>query len=59
MNTSFGEIAYKAYCKSRDWKSIRGEPLPQYEAQSPEIIQAWEEAGKAVAEAIRNMTAPG
>ena len=43
-----GKIAYDAYCESRDWKSVRGEPLPQFDAQSPELQAAWRAAGNAV-----------
>jgi hypothetical protein len=25
-----GRAAYDAYCETRDWKSFRGEPLPQW-----------------------------
>ena len=57
--SNYGKMAYEAYCKSREWKSIRGEPLPQYESQAREIIEAWEAAGKAVADAIRDATGPG
>jgi hypothetical protein len=56
---NYGKIAYEAYCKSRNWKSIRGEPLPQFEAQAPEIQKAWQEAGQAVAEQIRIASGPG
>lgn len=57
---NYGKIAYEAYCKQSDYKSlITGKPLPPYEAQAPAIILAWEAAGKAVAEAIQNATSPG
>jgi hypothetical protein len=56
---TYGEIAYNAYCKAREWKSVRGERLPHFEEQSPELRQAWEIAAKAVAEEIRNATSPG
>ncbi len=56
---TLGEIAYNAYCKSRDWKSVRGETLPQFNQQSPELKAAWDEAGKAVALEIKNQTSIG
>jgi len=40
---SLGQIAYDAY-----WKSVRGEPLPQFAEQNPDLIKAWEKAAKAV-----------
>lgn len=61
--SSFGRIAYDAYCAARNWKSIRGEPLPHFDQQTPELREAWERAGQAVAQsvadAVRNQTAPG
>jgi hypothetical protein len=44
---SLGNAAYNAYCDIRKWKSVRGEPLPQYENQSPELVAAWEAAAVA------------
>jgi len=46
---TLGQIAYEAYCKARNWKSVRGEALPQFAAQSAELRQAWEAAGDCVA----------
>ena len=61
--SSFGRIAYDAYCAARNWKSIRGEPLPHFDQQSKELQEAWEAAGQAVAQSVsntvRNQTAPG
>lgn len=59
MTTNYGKIAYEAYCASRNWKSIRGEPLPQFEAQAAEIIEAWIAAGNAVATSISIQQSPG
>lgn len=56
---NYGKIAYEAYCKARDWKSVKGEPLPHFEQQSPELQKAWMDAGEAVAEAVRNQISPG
>lgn len=49
---SLGEIAYKAYCKSRGWKSVKTETSACYQQQSKEIIQAWEDSAIAVSEHI-------
>lgn len=59
VNKTLGKIAYEAYCKSREWKSVRGEPLPQFEAQSSELQLAWCQAAEAVSDFIRNATVPG
>ena len=56
---TLGQIAYDAYCKARSWKSVRGEPLPQFAEQTPELREAWEQAARAVAEQIRNATSLG
>lgn len=55
----YGEIAYNAYCEQRQWKSVRGERLPHFKEQSPELQAAWEKAGQAVAEAVRMQSSPG
>ena len=48
-----GKMAYEAYCKIRDWKSVRGEPLPQYwELLPPDLQTAWDAAGKAVVDSV-------
>lgn len=59
MNERLGEIAYNAYCASRSWKSVRGEPLPHWLEQSEDLRRAWVVAASAVAEAIKNQTAMG
>jgi len=59
MTPTLGQIAYDAYCEARNWKSIRGEPLPHFRQQAPDIIAAWEKAADAVAIAIRNQTSQG
>lgn len=51
-----GEIAYNAYCSKRDWKSIRGEPLPAFLNQSKELQEAWIAAAKAVSDEISKIT---
>lgn len=57
--SDYGKIAYEAYCKAREWKSVRGEPLPHFEQQSLELRNAWEAAAKAVSEEIRSQTCRG
>ena len=44
---NYGEVAYNAYCEHRGWKSIRGDPLPKFEAQSEDLKEAWVAAGNA------------
>lgn len=52
-------IAYDAYCKARDWKSVRGEPLPHFDQQSEELKVAWAVAAKAVSDDIALVTGRG
>lgn len=47
---NYAKAAYDAYCESRGWVSVRGDALPQFEAQSPELRDAWSEAAAAVIE---------
>ncbi len=58
-NYKYAKLAYEAYCKSRDWKSVRGEPLPHFDAQSPELQDAWWSAADAVREEIDLLTSRG
>ena len=44
----FARIAYNAYCEKRQWKSVRGDPLPTFDAQSLELKEAWQAAADAV-----------
>lgn len=47
---SLGQIAYEAYLKATDGKSlVSGQHLPCWEGQKVEIQASWEQAGKAVA----------
>ena len=46
----YAKVAYDAYCESRGWVSVRGDALPQFEAQSPELQEAWASAARAVVE---------
>ena len=48
----YAKVAYDAYCESRGWVSVRGDALPQFEAQSPELQEAWASAARAVVEKI-------
>ena len=54
-----GEVAYNAYCESRGWKSVRGEPLPHWKQQDEALRVAWAKAARAVADSIRNATSQG
>jgi hypothetical protein len=50
---TLGQVAYEAYCKHTNWKSlISGADLPQWIAVKPEIKDAWEAAGTAIEDAI-------
>ena len=59
MNERLGQIAYDAYCESRGWKSVRGEPLPHWKQQDESLRLAWVKAAEAVATEVRNLTARG
>ncbi len=43
-----GQVAYEGYLVSCDGKSIRGEDLPAWNAQAPEIREYWRAAADAV-----------
>ena len=58
-NYELAKLAYDAYCKKRDWKSIKGEPLPHFEQQSLELQDAWWEAAQAVHMEGLNQSSPG
>ena len=47
---AYAKVAYDAYCESRGWVSVRGDPLPPFEAQSPELKSAWGFSARAVVE---------
>lgn len=50
-----GKIAYEAYCKATDNKSlISGETLPGWKDLKPEIQNAWTQSGYAVGDAWAN-----
>lgn len=44
----FAKIAYEAYVKSCGGKSVRGDALPSWEEQKPEIRAHWDAAAQAV-----------
>lgn len=49
MGPNFGRIGYEAYCQSTGGVSlISGAKLPEWDDLSPEIKQAWHDAGEAV-----------
>jgi hypothetical protein len=51
--SSFGKIAYDAYCKSTGGKSlISGDILPAFENLKQSIRDAWEAAANAVVESL-------
>ena len=59
---TLGEIAYEAYCKSRKWITVAGDPFPCFGALKDleqAEAEAWEAAAKAVAEEISNQTGRG
>jgi len=43
-----GQVAYEGYRVSCDGKSIRGEELPSWDGQAPEIREHWRAAADAV-----------
>jgi hypothetical protein len=43
-----GRAAYEAYVVSCGGRSVRGEPLPPWERQAPEIREHWRAAADAV-----------
>jgi hypothetical protein len=45
---TYGQVAYEAYVTSCKGKSVRGEPLPPWWEQRPEIREHWERAAIAV-----------
>ena len=43
-----GRTAYRAYCDAVDWRSVKGEPLPQWEQLPQPIREAWSASAKQV-----------
>lgn len=52
---TLGEIAYNAYCAERGWTSVRGEQLPDFNKQTPDLKQAWEVGAKAVEVEVKRL----
>lgn len=48
MTIDFGQVAYDAYCDTRNWKSFNGDPLPQWPDVKPDIQAGWRQAAVAV-----------
>lgn len=44
---NIAKAAYEAYCSARGWKSVKGDALPQFEKQQPDVIAAWQLAAAA------------
>ena len=53
-NQDLAKMAYEAYCEARDWKSVRGDALPDFEGQSFELQEAWAQAAEAVRAALES-----
>lgn len=49
----WGRVAYEAYVRHCDGISLRGEVLPAWDGQAPEICAHWQAAALAVAEVLR------
>ena len=41
------EAAYNAYCEDRGWKTVRGDQLPKFLQQLPDLQIAWSKAADA------------
>jgi hypothetical protein len=48
MSAGYGRVAYEAYVEHCGGKSVRGEDLPSWEDQAPEIRAHWEQAAARV-----------
>lgn len=53
LQPSWGQVAYQAYGKNRDWKSWDGRPMPTWEDVTPEIKIAWQVAAVAAISAFK------
>jgi hypothetical protein len=55
-----GQVAYDAYCETRNWKSFSGQALPRWPDVQPDIQEGWRVAAKAVVAAAQPDTSePG
>jgi hypothetical protein len=56
---SYGRLAYEGYCAKTDGRSLFTlEELPGWDAQRADLREAWEAAGKAVADAVLQSKEP-
>ena len=47
--TTYGKIAYDAYCEAVGGKAYNGEPLPSYaDIEKKSVVHGWEAAAQAV-----------
>lgn len=46
----YAKAAYNAYCDSREWKSVRGEPLPAWDKVDQVLKVSWRIAARATLE---------
>lgn len=51
---SLGQVAYEAYAVKVGNKSVKGDTLPSWDDQKPEIKAAWDAAGQAVGDMVIN-----
>jgi hypothetical protein len=47
-----GEIAYNAYCETRNWLSFSGDPLPKWQEVREDLRVGWRKAAEAVSNAV-------
>jgi hypothetical protein len=53
-----GQIGYEAYGEHTGWKAFDGRPMPRWAELRPDIVEKWEVAANAIAEACV-VRAPG
>lgn len=49
---TLGKVAFEAYSGTRNWKDVRGDPIPVWSELKQEIRDAWEVAATAVAKEL-------
>lgn len=59
MNEKLGEVAYNAYCEQREWKSLNGDPLPNWKQQDEKLRAAWSAAVNAVVAELLSSSTKG
>jgi hypothetical protein len=47
-----GRVAYEAYGKSVNWKTVSGVKMPEWDEQDPRLQEAWDAAAEAVAQKV-------